>query len=183
MKIILALLALSWFVQHEIDMNNKMFLREVQTLFLATPDDMVRLENADNPAGSPQGTFFRIDGKGKKGYAWVGRVYGCRSGGCSDTPKKAGNADIGAEYFDYFILYDTDARVQSVRVFNYQATHGHGIMSKGWLKQFNGYSGDKKLDPGKNVDAISGATISVRAISADIEQRTLSLRQILQASL
>lgn len=62
-----------------------------------------------------------------------------------------------------------DAEVLQVKVFNYQATHGHEVSAPGWLRQFKGYRGEKTLRPGKEIDSISRATISVNAIKQDIE--------------
>jgi hypothetical protein len=111
-------------------------------------------------------------------YVYVGRVNSCRSGVCygdqGTGPKQT------SEYFDYFILFDVQGVVQLVKVYNYQATHGQEISSPGWLKQFVGYKGENKLDAGKNIDAISGATISVVGIVADIQQKTMILGSSLE---
>ncbi len=45
-------------------------------------------------------------------------------------------------------------------------------LAKGWLKQFTGYDGSDTLEVGKNVDAISGATISVYGITLDVQMKT-----------
>ncbi len=103
-------------------------------------------------------------------YVYVGRVKTCRAGGCSI--KANPQNDTESEYFDYFILYDASIAVQLVKIFNYHATHGHEVSAKNWLKQFKGYKGDTDLIPGKNVDAISGATISVDALTFDIYHKT-----------
>jgi Na+-translocating ferredoxin:NAD+ oxidoreductase RnfG subunit len=72
--------------------------------------------------------------------------------------------------------------VQQVRIYNYQATHGQEITSKNWLRQFKNYTGEKELMAGKNIDAISGATISVDAIISDIEFITGALLSICRKS-
>jgi len=118
-----------------------------------------------------RGKYFIINDKNVKQYKYiyVGRVNSCRAGGCS----LSGKAGLGApEYFDYYILFDKNKKVQAVKVFNYQATHGHEIAAKGWLKQFVGHDGSESLRVDKNIDAISGATISVYAITRDIELKT-----------
>jgi len=111
-------------------------------------------------------------------YLYIGRVNSCRAGGCSSTiglPIK----NPGYEYFDYFILFDTTATVQVVKVFNYQATHGQEITTRGWLKQFNGYTISKPMEIGKNIDVISGATVSVYAITMDVKDKTQKLQEII----
>lgn len=105
------------------------------------------------------------------GYAYIGRIYSCRSGGCGiDQTESLASADGDYEYFDYFIIYDADLAVKSIRVYNYQATHGHEVGGKGWLKQFVGYHGEEKLEYGKNIDSISGATISANAITYNVQE-------------
>ena len=106
------------------------------------------------------------------GFAYVGRIYSCRAGGCGmdDAPVEMVTVDEDFEYFDYFIIFDDSLTVMKIRVYNYQATHGHEVGGKGWLKQFIGYTGDEKLEYGKNIDSISGATISANAITYNVQE-------------
>jgi Na+-translocating ferredoxin:NAD+ oxidoreductase RnfG subunit len=82
------------------------------------------------------------------------------------------------DFFDYFILYDENLVINKVQILQYQSSHGEMISSPGWLKQFKGYSKSKSLEVGKQVDAISGATISVNNLTWDIKQKTLLLSEI-----
>ncbi len=117
------------------------------------------------------GKVFRIENQGNnKGYVYIGRVNSCRAGGCSNPNLESDQNN--SEYFDYFILFNQEKQVISVRVFNYQATHGYEISSKGWLKQFKGYHANLSLKVNKNIDQISGATVSVNAIVDDITNVT-----------
>lgn len=125
------------------------------------------------------GKFFELSPaveNSKLKYVYVGRVKSCRAGGCSITNSAMEGHE--SEYFDYFILYDPNFTVQLVRVYNYQASHGQEVTTKSWLKQFVNYDGSNELTVGKNVDAISGATISVNGITADIEHKTSVLKQM-----
>lgn len=88
----------------------------------------------------------------------------------NDGPVELISIDEDFEYFDYFILFDSNLGVKKIRVYNYQATHGHEVGGKGWLKQFVGYKGDEKLEYGKNIDSISGATISANAITYNVQE-------------
>lgn len=83
------------------------------------------------------------------------------------------------EYFDYFILFDSECAIKLTRIYNYAATHGHEVAAKGWLKQFAGYNGTDTLEVGKNIDAISGATISVYSITEDVQLKTILLKNYL----
>jgi hypothetical protein len=111
-------------------------------------------------------------------YLYIGRVSTCRSGGCKETTYT--NEPNAYEYFEYFMLFDSTGIVKKVKVFNYQATHGHEITAPSWLKQFIGYKGHAPLLPGKQIDAIAGATISVHAISDDIKKIAGCLVQTLK---
>ncbi|MFK5857424.1 MAG: FMN-binding protein [Bacteroidota bacterium] len=106
------------------------------------------------------------DSTSNYGYIYISRVNSCRMGGCSMAQH---DAAIEFEYFDYYFITDTVGNVINVKVYNYQATHGHQIMSKGWLKQFVGFNGNQSLNYGKDIEAISGATISAKSLTEDIE--------------
>lgn len=120
--------------------------------------------------------FFEIvDAENKKtGYFYRGRVFTCRSGGCDGMSNvNDGRSEMnGSEYFDYYIIFDAAARVRAVRIYNYMASHGHEVTSPGWLKQFDGYDGSINLVPGKNIDSISGATISTYSLAVDVQRIT-----------
>jgi Na+-translocating ferredoxin:NAD+ oxidoreductase RnfG subunit len=110
-------------------------------------------------------------------YVYVGRVNTCRTDGCSGPGSVTANFD--SEYFDYYILFDSAKTVIQVEVYNYQASHGYEITAKGWLKQFTGFSVKDSLEVNKNIDAISGATISVFAITSDVQEKTRILKMML----
>ncbi len=139
---------------------------------LAVPDTIKQDE-------AMQGKFFRIGGGGVPDrFVYVGRVNSCRAGGCSVSLDEELYGD--SEYFDYFILFNPGPVVHAVQVYNYQATHGQEVSARGWLRQFEGYTGTGYLKVGKEVDAISGATISVYAITQDIMDKTRLLARITQ---
>lgn len=117
-----------------------------------------------------KGSYYQINNHTDSLYYYIGRVNSCRANGCAATITD--NSSVVYEYFDYYILFDTKGVVKTVKVYNYQATHGMEITIRGWLKQFVGYFGEKELIVGKDVDTIAGATISVYAITTDVEYRT-----------
>ena len=176
------LLALWGSAQPEVNYQNKTLVKELQKSGITNMDRLEELKPADSVASPDalQGKYFLISESNANDfkYIYIGRVNSCRAGGCSlsGNDPVAGNS----EYFDYFILFDTRKTVQFVKVFNYQATHGHEITAKGWLKQFVGHDSSKALQVDKNIDAISGATISVHAITHDIEAKTSLLKRLLK---
>jgi hypothetical protein len=115
------------------------------------------------------GCWFKVvTDDGELGMVYVGRVNSCRSGGCSIDP--ADETALSFEFFDYFMLADMNSEVLWVKVYNYQATQGHEVMSRGWLNQFIGLSPEKEIIFGEDVESISGATVSANAITRDIEE-------------
>lgn len=166
--------------QEPIDYSHRAVGKEIRKQFQAPEYSLREIMDTDSVAGNPMahGKYFEVsEPAGPVGFLYIGRVNSCRSGGC--TVSASDSASLVFEYFDYMILTGPEGIIRSVRVFNYQSTHGHEICSRGWLRQFVGYDGSEPLTVGKNVDAISGATISTNNISYDIEKvvETLLLSQ------
>lgn len=170
----------SFGLKDEIDYKNKIIIKALEKFnapkkleALVFPGELKSLDNFE-------GKYFKFKSEDSQEmilYLYVGRVNSCRAGGCSAP---GNNAESNFEYFDYFILFDSDYTVRLVKVFNYQASKGQEITIKGWLKQFEGYNGTGNLTVGKQIDGISGATISVYAITDDIQAKTKLLQQITQ---
>ncbi|MBC8320469.1 MAG: FMN-binding protein [Bacteroidetes bacterium] len=124
-----------------------------------------------------QSEVFRIQSNNQTlGYVYVSRVNTCRAGGCSINPD---DIAVDFEYFDYFLLTDSVGNVVNVKVYNYRATHGHQVMSRGWLKQFFGFNGSQTLNYGKDIQAISGATISAKTLIFDIQNAEILIRSLI----
>jgi len=70
--------------------------------------------------------------------------------------------------FDYLILLDTDLIIKKTKVLVYREDYGGEIGSRRWLKQFIGKSSSDNLKYEKEIIAISGATISARAMTVAI---------------
>lgn len=174
------LLVSTWtYADDVIDYASKPFVRAIEKENLNGTSDLEELRFPDSGTiENIHGKFFQTRDENHQSpvrYAYVGRVNSCRTGGCAAPGNITG--EIGYEYFDYFILYDASGNILQTKVFNYQATHGQEITARGWLKQFDGYSGKSDLRVGHEIDAISGATISVYAITQDIKEKTQLLQQ------
>lgn len=72
--------------------------------------------------------------------------------------------------FTFMVFLSYDLKIQMVRVLDYNEIHGVEIANKGWLSQFVGMDPESKIKYQENVDAISGATISSRSITAAIAE-------------
>jgi len=84
--------------------------------------------------------------------------------------------------FDYFIIYNKLIEVELVRVSVYRSTHGSAICNKKWLKQFYGFKG-ADIVYGKDVQAVSGATISGGAIVEDLKRSQRMMMKLKQNAL
>ena len=165
------------------DFDDKTLLKELQKASgIEKPDwqeiTVPKTLIASNPIQGKFMVLSTVNSNELKTYIYVGRVNSCRQGGCSN-PSQTLTIET-PEYFDYLIVFDSNVSVQQVKVYNYQATHGQEVGNKGWLKQFQGYDGNRSLTIGKNIDAISGATVSVYSITDDIQEKTKLLKKIIQ---
>ncbi len=104
--------------------------------------------NKTLPSRLNKDNFFRITRENKLlGYAFVDKA-----------PSKTAE-------FDYLVILSGDLLVIHTKVLIYREEYGGEIGSKRWLKQFIGKTGNDRLKYQENIDAISGATISVRSMT------------------
>lgn len=73
------------------------------------------------------------------------------------------------DYFDYSVIFSEEKTVLKVIVTVYRSDHGAAICQKNWLGQFEGYHGGV-LELGKDIDAVSGGTISSTSMVKDMER-------------
>lgn len=155
---------------HEINYQHKQLKKE---LLKTWEVELSALSEWKTPSDQlmNEGKFYKVVKDSEIiGYVYVGRIISCREGGC--VRDKAVTYSGNYEYFDAFFLYNADKNMERVKVFNYRATHGQEVCSKGWLKQFIGYNSESPLEVGKNVDGLSGATISAHALTDEVNYIT-----------
>lgn len=123
---------------------------------------------ADSAATNNQ--LFKISSNDTlAGYSIITRALGCKIGGCD----KPSDDSISFEQFYFLTTFDKQKAIKKIRVLEYTADHGYQIASKAWLKQFEG---NENFEVGKNVDAISGATISVNSITKEVNNQLNIIR-------
>lgn len=143
--------------------------------------EMLLIEKKVTTNVYPSDKFYAVVKKGNtkpEGYLHTGRVNTCRSSGCSAPATN--DLSEKSEYFEYAILFSPEPAVKNIRIYNYQASYGQEITARGWLRQFMGFSGNKSLEAGKDIDTISGATVSVVAITGDVQYKTRLLKELLE---
>ncbi|WP_439184310.1 FMN-binding protein [Carboxylicivirga taeanensis] len=182
----LLLVTISWIANGRGDVNyeHKAVQKTLEKSCNLINPRVCELELPAQYAADIDGKFFNVscdntDAEIK--YMYIGRVNSCRAGGCSMPSALSQGGE--SEYFDYLMVFNARCEVMMVKVFNYQATHGHEVTAKGWLKQFIGYNpNDNNLEVGKTIDSISGATISVNGITDDIKNKTQIIGEVINLS-
>jgi len=97
--------------------------------------------------------FFKIINEEETiGYYYFGQAYG------------------KADYFDFIVIFDKNLIVSKVKVLVYREDHGGEVGSKRWLKQFIGISTEKHLEYQDDIVGISGATISVKSMTNEVNK-------------
>lgn len=79
------------------------------------------------------------------------------------------------EYIDFATFFDGEGRVTRVEVVAYREPYGEGIRSKRFRNQFVGKEAESGFRPGHDIDVISGATLSARAMAKAVKRATLLL--------
>jgi len=85
-----------------------------------------------------------------------------------------GNAWSKVDTFDYLVIFDNELIIKKIKILAYREDYGGEIGSKRWLKQFNDLSKEDTIVYGKDIKAISGATISARSM-------TIAINELLQS--
>lgn len=83
--------------------------------------------------------------------------------------------------FEYSLIYSSKPAIMEVAVTAYRSTHGAGVCQKRWLRQFQGYNG-AELEVGRNIDAVSGGTLSAKAITEGVERSHQILNSLVTLS-
>ena len=67
------------------------------------------------------------------------------------------------EQFFLYTLFNEEGELIDIKILDYQSEYGYEVTSKWWLKQFTKKWG-QHFEYSKNIDAISGATVSVKSM-------------------
>jgi len=78
--------------------------------------------------------------------------------------------------YDYLVLLNPELAIVKAKVLIYREEYGGEIGSKRWLRQFIGKTQNDEFRYGDNIDAIAGATISVRSMTNAMNNLMKSLK-------
>ena len=73
----------------------------------------------------------------------------------------------------FLVLLNTEGEIISSEIIKYREAYGGEVGNKNWLSQFIHFSDTSDYSVGKEIDGISGATISVNSLSRGIRKIAL----------
>ena len=79
----------------------------------------------------------------------------------------------------FLVIFNLDGSIHGTTIIKYREPHGSEVSGENWLSQFNGKNKSFSFDAGEDVQAISGATISVNSVSRGIKKLTILFSEIL----
>lgn len=133
---------------------------------------------SDSFAEKRNSQFFSVENKdsSKRIYLVITIANSCRIGGC-DVEHKDGDQ---FEQFYIMSIFDSQAKLLNLKTIDYQSEYGYEITSGWWLKQFEKNWG-KIFEYNKNIDAISGATVSVKSMIKEMNFLQTAIHKIVLA--
>ena len=82
----------------------------------------------------------------------------------------------------FMVIVNIDGDIINANVIKYREAYGSEVGNKGWLQQFINFNNISTYNIDKDIDGISGATISVKSMSKGI-QKIAALHPIIQNQL
>ena len=86
-----------------------------------------------------------------------------------------GYAPSKTDTFDFVVIFDSEFIVKKIKVLAYREDYGGEIGSTRWLRQFNDLNTTDAVTYGKEIKAISGATISASSMTIAVNNLLKSL--------
>lgn len=71
---------------------------------------------------------------------------------------------------DFAVLVGPDVRVQRVEILVYREAYGDGVRAPAFLRQFVGLGPSAAMRPGRDIQIVSGATVSTRSLSIGVRR-------------
>lgn len=82
------------------------------------------------------------------------------------------------EKFDFLVIYNHLKQIQKVKVLLYRSTYGYEIGSRRWLEQFSNQNVEHEFKLNVDIQAISGATVSAKGITNEINRLNEIIKDI-----
>ncbi|WP_457616036.1 FMN-binding protein [Lutibacter sp.] len=91
-----------------------------------------------------------------------------------------GKAFGKTDYFDFLVILNNDFVISKIKVLVYREDHGSEVGSKRWLRQFTGKSTKHTFKYQDDIAAISGATISAKSMTREINKFLKTIEILIQ---
>ncbi|HIF27816.1 MAG TPA: FMN-binding protein [Candidatus Marinimicrobia bacterium] len=79
----------------------------------------------------------------------------------------------------YLTCFNLDGQLINAHIVKYREDYGYEVGNKRWLNQFIGLGVNSDFIIGKNIDGISGATISVNSVTRGINRSSIIVEYLL----
>jgi len=79
----------------------------------------------------------------------------------------------------FLSCFNSDGQLIKTHIVKYREDYGYEVGNKRWLNQFIGLDVNSDFIIGKNIDGISGATISVNSVTRGINRSTIIVEYLL----
>ena len=113
----------------------------------------------------------QLAGNGAGTRLWIARANGDTAGYAVRTVVESRSGE-----FPIMVIVDARHRVRDVRVFSYTAQRGRAVQRPAFARQFAGKGRGDPIKVGQDIDAMTGATLSSRAVAQGV-RRALRLVQ------
>lgn len=124
--------------------------------------------------GSLQRQLERVGGNVRGDYV----VYVARSGDSVDGYALMDQERGQHEMIDLATFFDATGHVTDVQVVAYREAYGDGIRSSRFRRQFVGRDAHSGFAPGRDIDSVSGATLSSAAMARAVARATLVVQVV-----
>jgi Na+-translocating ferredoxin:NAD+ oxidoreductase RnfG subunit len=111
----------------------------------------------------------------KRDYTFYVATTGSRVDGYALFDEERGQHEL----ISFGTFFDAEGRVTRVEVLAYREPYGDGIRAERFRKQFVGRRANSGFSPERDIDAISGASISSRSMCAGVERASVLLDETL----
>lgn len=85
--------------------------------------------------------------------------------------------------FDFLVILSPELEIEKAKILIYREQHGRQIGATRWLNQFKGMTVKDRPQLGKEVDGISGATISAKGMTKAVNDLLVALSSLKEKDL
>jgi len=170
--IIIGLLIYSCHIPQSSNTRGGRMLNKVEReVFRVFEEKEIELEHVDSQFPNLQIFKINYENGDPMGFAVLTLAQGCMVNGCIVERDKL-NGEF--EEFTFLTIYNLSGVIEHIRILDYNSEYGYEIASVAWLRQFFHKPG-VKFTLGDNIDAISGATVTVKSLISTVNTQQIIL--------